>query len=210
MPTKKPTKSRVSKTSTKKSGFQFRWWMGLILVVIVAGIGIAVIRLSRASSITSIRLYNGSGCTRVTLNHNTAKATIPSNVCLLSLTNVPGGSVSLNTSRDILYPPYNAGRPGTYCFWGRYSAPAGTEFKISTTYSGDGAGSASNPKTFYGSDSGVTGYGTNFSVNGDNIKLGCEYNPASNLRSLDIRVLKPKNVASIGQILLFVDQITFE
>lgn len=31
-------------------GFKFRWWMAIVLVVIVAGIGIAVLRFSRAST----------------------------------------------------------------------------------------------------------------------------------------------------------------
>lgn len=42
------SKSRVSKS--KKSKFQFKWWMAVILVVIVGGIGIAILRFSKASS----------------------------------------------------------------------------------------------------------------------------------------------------------------
>lgn len=45
----KTTKSRVSKTTTKKPGFQFRWWMALILVGIVGGVGMLVYRFSNAS-----------------------------------------------------------------------------------------------------------------------------------------------------------------
>lgn len=43
--------SRVSKASTKKQSVKFKWWMALVLVVIVAVIGIAVVRFSRASAI---------------------------------------------------------------------------------------------------------------------------------------------------------------
>lgn len=51
MATKKPSKTnsktRVSK-GAKKKGFQFRWWMALILVVIVGGVGVLVYRASFA------------------------------------------------------------------------------------------------------------------------------------------------------------------
>jgi hypothetical protein len=49
MATKKTTKSRVSKTAkNKKGGFKFRWWMAVILVMIVAVVGIVVVRFSHA------------------------------------------------------------------------------------------------------------------------------------------------------------------
>lgn len=54
MPTKS-SKSRVSNT-TKKTGFKFRWWMGALLVAVVAVIGIYVIYSSRASG----KLYVGT------------------------------------------------------------------------------------------------------------------------------------------------------
>lgn len=49
MPAKKSTKpkSRVSAKS-KKNGFKFKWWMALILVVVVGGVGILVYRASFA------------------------------------------------------------------------------------------------------------------------------------------------------------------
>lgn len=46
MPAKKQAKSR---TSSKKSGFQFRWWMAAGLIVVVAIVGILVFRFSKAS-----------------------------------------------------------------------------------------------------------------------------------------------------------------
>lgn len=52
-----PTKTRLkSKTRTSKTGlsnkrrFQFRWWMGLVLVGVVAVVGLLVLRFSHASS----------------------------------------------------------------------------------------------------------------------------------------------------------------
>lgn len=46
----KKSKSRLASTAKKKGGIKFRWWMAVILVVIVAGIGIAVLRFSQAGS----------------------------------------------------------------------------------------------------------------------------------------------------------------
>lgn len=43
------TKSRVSAKSSK-GGLKFRWWMAVVLVLIVGGIGIAVARYSLADS----------------------------------------------------------------------------------------------------------------------------------------------------------------
>lgn len=47
------TKSRTSKRA-KKPGFNFKWWMGVVLVVVVAGIGLAIIQFSQASSVRNI------------------------------------------------------------------------------------------------------------------------------------------------------------
>lgn len=49
MPKPKPSKSRVAKSTNKKSSFRFRWWMGLVLVVLVALVGVLVLRFSNAS-----------------------------------------------------------------------------------------------------------------------------------------------------------------
>ena len=46
------TKSK-SRTATKKQGFQFKWWMGLGLVAIIAVIGVVIVRFSNASSFTN-------------------------------------------------------------------------------------------------------------------------------------------------------------
>lgn len=43
-----PVKSNVRK-GANKGGFKFRWWMVLVLVVVVAVVGIAVLRFSHAS-----------------------------------------------------------------------------------------------------------------------------------------------------------------
>lgn len=49
MPTKKNSaKSRVSARS-KKQGFKFKWWMGLIIIVVIGGIGLIALRFSQAS-----------------------------------------------------------------------------------------------------------------------------------------------------------------
>ncbi len=47
------TKSRTLKKA-QKSGFRFKWWMGVVLVVVVAGIGLAILRFSQASTTTNV------------------------------------------------------------------------------------------------------------------------------------------------------------
>lgn len=49
MVSKQPVKYR---TKSKKQGFQFSWWMAVGLVVIVAVVGVLVVRFSRASGQT--------------------------------------------------------------------------------------------------------------------------------------------------------------
>ncbi len=48
MATKKGKNTRVSKQA-KKSKFQFTWWMGVVIVLVVAILGLAALRFSRAS-----------------------------------------------------------------------------------------------------------------------------------------------------------------
>ena len=79
MPTK-TTKSRTSKTSTKKSAFKFRWWMGLGLVVLVALIGVLVVRFSHAGAVV---LANPAGCPRVTLTQAHSKGAATSGLACL-------------------------------------------------------------------------------------------------------------------------------
>jgi hypothetical protein len=44
-------KTKVSRTAPKKGGgFQFRWWMALILIGVVAVIGVLILRFSHASN----------------------------------------------------------------------------------------------------------------------------------------------------------------
>lgn len=46
------TKSKT-RTTAKKQGFQFKWWMGLGLVIIIAVVGVVIVRFSNASSYTN-------------------------------------------------------------------------------------------------------------------------------------------------------------
>lgn len=48
----KQTKSK-SRTTAKKQGFQFRWWMAAGLVIVVALVGVLVLRFSKASGYQS-------------------------------------------------------------------------------------------------------------------------------------------------------------
>lgn len=57
MATSSKPRSNTSRKRTKSAGFQFRWWMVVVLVATVAVIGIVVIRFSRAG-INSLTLRN--------------------------------------------------------------------------------------------------------------------------------------------------------
>ncbi len=60
MAVKKSSKAR-SKTFKKKAGFQFRWWMAIILIGLVAVTGLIVLRFSRASGGTHYLQNNFGG-----------------------------------------------------------------------------------------------------------------------------------------------------
>lgn len=58
MPTKKSNK-RVAK-SAKKSNFTFKWWMGVLIVAVVAVVGLIVLRFSNASTGVTYTTYLGN------------------------------------------------------------------------------------------------------------------------------------------------------
>ncbi len=119
MPAKKNTsKSRVSNRA-KKSGFKFHWWMGVIIVLIVAVVGIIVLRFSRASGpiaqVSCPGIHN-SYVSEVSMTYNYPKYNSKSqkNVCMMSTSaNWRWGDYS-NSVR------YNPGAAATYCVYGRY------------------------------------------------------------------------------------------
>lgn len=53
MATKQNTKKTRVSNRAKASGLKFKWWMAVILVVIVAGAGLLVLRFSHAATTTS-------------------------------------------------------------------------------------------------------------------------------------------------------------
>ncbi|MBI2798002.1 hypothetical protein HYX70_01710 [Candidatus Saccharibacteria bacterium] len=61
MPAKKTkSKSRTAKSSLNKlHQFKFRWWMALILIAVVAGLGVIILRFSRASATRVFSVGNG-------------------------------------------------------------------------------------------------------------------------------------------------------
>lgn len=207
MPNKTNTsRTRVSK-NTRKGGFKFRWWMAAGLVVVVALVGVLVLRYSKAAGGT-VAQFGGNSCTRVTLTHVYAKASIPSNVCLATV------GIIDNLGRSIYYDHnVQVGRPATYCIWGRYSAKPGEEPSISLDLIGGGEGySVARGKSvrYRGSDSGVTGYGTNFQTSGDNIKLACTYTDKPGVSQFRVNGDVFTTAGPAGNFLVFLDQITVE
>lgn len=53
MATQKNTKKTRVSSRAKASGFKFKWWMAVILVVVVAGTGLLILRFSNAATTTS-------------------------------------------------------------------------------------------------------------------------------------------------------------
>ena len=149
----KSTKSRVSKSSSKKSGFKFRWWMGLGLVVLVALVGVLVIRFSRAGAIV---LANPGNCPRGVLTQAHSKgAATTSNVCVH--TAARGNYVQTPVN-------INPGGVGTYCAWGRYVGDVYLSIGVSAGndgYSGSYVGGrVEHPNP---ADSNVQGFGSTWS-----------------------------------------------
>jgi hypothetical protein len=60
MAKKKSSKSKVVKSS-KSKGFQFKWWMGAIIIGIIAIVGIVVVNFSRAGTAAYWDLYCNQG-----------------------------------------------------------------------------------------------------------------------------------------------------
>lgn len=61
MPTKKNTKkARVSKQA-KKSKFQFKWWMGVVIIAIVIIVGVVVVRFSFAGTSYTVKIDDANG-----------------------------------------------------------------------------------------------------------------------------------------------------
>ncbi len=50
MANKKQSRTRVKSFKGKRTTFKFRWWMAIVLIVIIAGTGIAILRLSQAGT----------------------------------------------------------------------------------------------------------------------------------------------------------------
>ena len=203
MPNK--TKSRVSKTSTKKSGFKFRWWMGLALVAVVAVVGLLVLRYSKAAGGT-VAQFGGSDCTRVNLTHVYSKgANVTNNVCM--------GTVDFEEG-FVYDASILTGRPATYCVWGRiYTKNPSDLMSIKlTTWGTNLNGRSEGQLVDHTNNSGITGYGTNFTANpGGNIKLACVNASTPNVSRfrIDAWALK-SNHADHSSGLVFMDQITVE
>lgn len=181
MPTK-TTKSRTSKTSTKKSGFKFRWWMGLGLVVLVALIGVLVVRFSHAGAVV---LANPAGCPRVTLTQAHSKGAATSGLACLQ-------TQRINYVQDVNISP---GGIATYCAWGRYYGDAYVKLGVA----GPGVPYTNGPHSGWeyhpASDAKVTGYGAqwnstpnNAAPGGGSQLLACVRANSTNVRQIDYEV----------------------
>ncbi len=86
---KKAPKSRTSKSAkSKKSSFKFHWWMGLILVVIIGGVGILVYRASfagRECSTTPRGAICGGGPVQFRISNLQYNPNAPAGITTLSM-----------------------------------------------------------------------------------------------------------------------------
>lgn len=87
MAAKKQTRSKT-RTSTKKQGFKFRWWMGVLLVLVIAVVGVAVLRFSQAAAGSYTWYYNNPLSTAVLAGFANAKTEVRADE---NFVNVVGG-----------------------------------------------------------------------------------------------------------------------
>ena len=120
MPAKKSTrstktKSRVS-TKSKKGGFKFHWWMGLILVVIIGGVGILVYRASfagRECSTTPRGAICGGGPVQFRISNVRFNPNAPSGETHLSMTGHFPNNFNSNVYAYIPYQNWNFNQDDT-------------------------------------------------------------------------------------------------
>jgi hypothetical protein len=206
MPNKTTTsRARVGKQSNE-GGFKFRWWMAAGLVVVVVLVGVLVLRYSKAAGGT-VAQFGGSDCTRVNLTHLYSKgSSVTNNVCEGKVD--PEGSFLYDTS--VL-----TGRPATYCVWGRYYTKNSSDSMDMwlVVWDTQVANRVQGPISKHlGRNSGISGYGSNFTANpGGNVKLACVNTSSPNVGRFQLNavaVTANGNTHSDG--LVFLDQITVE
>lgn len=175
------------------------------LVIVVALVGVLVLRYSKAAGGT-VAQFGGSNCTRVNLTHVYPKgANVTNNVCM--------GTVDFEES--FTYDTsISTGRPATYCVWGRiYTKNPSDIMGLSLTAWGTNLRGRSDSQVVdHTGNSGVTGYGTNFTANpGGNIKLACVYATTPGVSRLQLNAIAlGSNHSTHSSGLVFMDQITVE
>lgn len=157
--------------------------MGLGLVVLVALIGVLVVRFSHAGAVV---LANPSGCPRVTLTqaHNKGAAT--------------SGPVCLQTNRINYLQDVNISPGGiaTYCAWGRYAGDAYVKLGVDGPGGGDYTTAPHSGWEHHpASDSNVTGYGAQWNSTpnaaapgGGSQLLACVRADSTNVTTIDYEV----------------------
>ena len=195
--TKNISKSRVSNKS-KKTGFKVKWWMALILVLIVGGVGVAVLRYSQAGSVA---LVAGSGCTRVNMLYETKKwGNFSRNVCFAYKDNVNNYAT---TGTGAINPGY----PANYCVWGRYyGGGQGVRLEIQDANGNWISGNEYYlPSDYYS----VRGFGANWiskpsstAPQGGNIRMSCVRASTNSIRQASVRLW--------GKNYYFLDDVTVE
>lgn len=176
MPNKTNTsRTRVSK-STSKGGFKFRWWMGLGLVIVVAVLGVLVLRFSNAGAAALVGGNSNYPCTaRVNLTHNYSKGTSQTaNVCMKR------SNTELNpiVETDVALSP---GHPANYCIWGRAQATSAQATNINLQLVRGNSIVGESSSWVGGAINEVTGYGTQFSTSGGNNRLICAHTTSPNI-----------------------------
>lgn len=186
MPNKTNTsRARVSK-NTSKGGFKFRWWMGLGLVIVVAVVGVLVLRFSKAGTAALVGNpgpYGTQTCTaRVNLTHNYSKGTSQTaNVCMKRSDLSNGLNPLVSDSIQL-----NPGRPANYCIWGRAQAATAKATNINL-YLRKGTETVGKSSSWIGGAiNEVQGYGNQFTTSGGNNRLICAYTSSPNITGFDV------------------------
>lgn len=163
-----PAKSNVRKSTSKSGGFKFNWWMGLGLVLVIALVGLLVLRFSKAGTAALISCGNyPPNISNVSMQYVYNKGTPNTqNVCMMKS---PYAFSPLGTK-------ITPGAAATYCVKGRY---VGDISFTAIAYTPNNTTFSSQPSNLSAANSYVRGFGNNWiadpvpGTGGGDVTLAC-------------------------------------